>query len=53
MTLVVQSLPANAGHIETQVRSLGTEEGMETHSSIFAWRVPWAEEAGGLQPKGS
>ena len=34
-------------------RSLGQEdlleEGMATHSSILAWRVPWAEEPGGLQ----
>ena len=33
---------------ETQVRSLGwenpLEEGMETHSSILAWRIPWTEE---------
>ena len=25
------------------------EEGMATHSSILAWRIPWAEESGGLQ----
>ena len=25
------------------------EKGMATHSSILAWRFPWAEEAGGLQ----
>ena len=25
------------------------EEGMTTHSSILAWRIPWAEEPGGLQ----
>ena len=25
------------------------EEGMATHSSIPAWRTPWAEEPGGLQ----
>ena len=23
------------------------EEGMATHSSIFAWRIPWIEELGG------
>ena len=28
-------------------RSLG--EGMATHSSILAWRVPWTAEASGLQ----
>ena len=26
------------------------EKGMATHSSILAWRIPWTEEAGGLQP---
>ena len=29
------------------------EEGMETHSSIPAWRIPWTEEPGGLQSTGS
>ena len=24
------------------------EEGMAIHSSIFAWRIPWPEEPGGL-----
>ena len=37
---------------ETWVRSLGREdpleEGMATHSSILAWRIPWTEEPGGL-----
>ena len=35
------------------IRSLGQEDplekGMAIHSSIFAWRIPWAEELGGLQ----
>ena len=38
---------------ETWVRSLSwedpLEEGMATHSSIPAWRIPWTEEPGGLQ----
>ena len=38
---------------ETRVQSLGREdrleEGMATHSSILAWRIPWTEEPGGLQ----
>ena len=38
---------------ETWVQSLGWEdplgEGMATHSSILAWRIPWREEPGGLQ----
>ena len=42
---------------ETWVQSLGREdaleEGMATHSSILAWRIPWTEEAGGLQFTGS
>ena len=28
------------------------EEGMATHSSILAWRIPWREEPGGLQSIG-
>ena len=39
------------------VLSLGQEdpleEGMATHSSILAWRIPWTEEPGGLQSMGS
>ena len=41
---------------ETWVQSLGwedlLEEGMATHSSILAWRIPWTEEPGGLQVHG-
>ena len=41
----------------TGVRSLGQEdpleEGMATHSSILAWRIPWTEEPGRLQSMGS
>ena len=37
--------------------SMGREEPLEkemtTHSSILAWRIPWTEEPGGLQPTGS
>ena len=29
------------------------EEGMATHSSILAWRIPWTEEPGGLRSTGS
>ena len=39
-----------------QVRSLGREypleEGMATHSSVLAWRIPWTEEPGRLQSMG-
>ena len=29
------------------------KEGMATHSSILAWRIPWTEEPGGLKSIGS
>ena len=42
---------------EMQVRFLGyedpMEEGMASHSSILAWRIPWTEEPGRLQSMGS
>ena len=41
---------------EMQVWCLGQEdlleEGMATYSNILAWRIPWWEEPGGLQPIG-
>ena len=47
-----KELPTNAGDIRGVVRYLvwedSLEEGMATHSSIFAWRIPWTEEPGGL-----
>ena len=42
---------------KTRVRSLGWEDplekGMAIHSTILAWRLPWAQETGGLQSVGS
>ena len=42
---------------EMQVWYLGQEDplenGMATHYSIFAWRILWTEEPGGLQTMGS
>ena len=42
---------------ETWVQSLGQEDtlkkGKAIHSNILAWRIPWTEEAGGLQSIGS
>ena len=35
------------------VRKKPLEEGMVTHSSILAWRIPWTEEPGRLQFMGS
>ena len=47
---VVKNLLASAG-------SLGHKDPLEkemvTHSSILAWKIPWAEEPGGLQSMGS
>ena len=41
---------------ETWVQSPGQEDplekGMETHSSILAWRIPWTEEADRIQSVG-
>ena len=56
MVLVVKKPPANAGDIRDTGSIPGSgrslEQGMETHSSIFAWRMPRAEEPGGLQSIG-
>ena len=50
---MVKNLPAMQ---DTQVRSLGQEDPLEkemaTHSSIFAWEIPWTEEPGRLQSTG-
>ena len=55
-SLVAQLVKNPPAMQETLVRSLGwedpLEEGMATHSSILAWRIPWTEEPGGLQSMG-
>ena len=57
VVLVVKNLPANAEDLKDDSlisesgRSPG--EGMATHSSILAWKIPWTEEPGGLQSMGS
>ena len=54
---MVKNLPAMQELQEAQVQSLGLEdplgEGMTTHSSVLAWRIPWTEEPGRLQSMGS
>ena len=54
MAQTVKNRPAMQ---ETQVQSLSQEDplekGMATHSSILAWRIPWTEEPGELQSRGS
>ena len=46
----------NAGDLGTWVWSLGQEdplkEGIATHSSIHAWKIPWTKELSGLQSMG-
>ena len=42
---------------EVRVQSLGQEDALEKavaiHSSILAWEIPWTEEPGELQSRGS
>ena len=56
-SLVAQRLKHLPAMQETQVWSLGWEDALEketaTLSSILAWRIPWTEKPGGLQPMGS
>ena len=54
MAQTIKNLPAIW---ETQVLSFSwedpLEEGMAIHSSIFAWKIPWTKEPGGLESIGS
>ena len=54
---MVKNPPAMQKIQETWVWSMGQEdsleEGLATHSSILAWRIPWTEEPAGLQSMGS
>ena len=56
-SLVAQRLKRLPTMRETRVLSLDREDPLEkamaTHSSIFAWRIPWTEEHGRLQSTGS
>ena len=56
-SLVAQTVKRLPAMQETRVRFLGGEDPLEkemaTHSSILAWRIPWAEEPGVLQSMGS
>ena len=48
VALVVKNLPANAGDIRDVAWEDPLEKGMAIHSSILAYRIPWAEEPGRL-----
>ena len=38
---------------DERARTVLTEKAMAPHSSTLAWRIPWTEEPGRLQPMGS
>ena len=54
VALVLKNLPANIGDLRdaAQIWPPGwenpLEEGMATHSSILAWKIPWTEKPGRL-----
>ena len=51
MLLTAEGIPLRFSGISYTLLSL--EKEMATHCSILAWRIPWTEEAGGLQSMGS
>ena len=56
-SLVAQMVKRLPTMQEIWVQCLGGEDFLEkemaTHSTIFAWKIPWTEEPGRLQPTGS
>ena len=51
VAVVVENMPANAGDI----RDMGSIPGsgsFQGNFSILAWKIPWAEDSGGLQSIG-
>ena len=56
-SLVAQMVKASAYNAGDPGSILGWEDPLEkemaTHSSIFAWKIPWTEEPGRLQSMGS
>ena len=57
MAPVVKNQPASAGDVKDvgpiPESGRSPEEGTAAHSSALAWRIPWTEEPGGLQTRGS
>ena len=49
---MVKNQPTNAGDLSNMDGEDTLKEGVATHSSIFAWRILWTEEPGGLQSVG-
>ena len=56
-SLVTQTVKHLPTMWEIRVQSLGQEDPLEkemaTHSSTFAWKIPWTKELDGLQSMGS
>ena len=56
-SLVAQMVKRLSTMRETRVRSLGWEDPLEKEMAIhfrtIAWKIPWTEEPGRLQPMGS
>ena len=52
VAVVVKNPPVSAGDARDTGLTLGQEDllekGMATHSSVLAWKIPWAEEPAGL-----
>ena len=57
VSLVAQMVKRLPTMRDTWVQPLGWEDPLEkdiaTHSSIFAWKIPWTEDPGRLQSMGS
>ena len=49
---LVKNLPANAEDVGSILGQKIPVIGNATHSSIFAWKIPWTEESGRLQSMG-
>ena len=50
---MVKTLPAMQETVRFPRWEDPPEEGVEAHSSIPSWRIPWTQECGGLQSMGS
>ena len=54
MSQMVKNLPAmQEAKVQYLRREDPLEKGMDTHSTILAWRIPWTEEPDRLQSVGS
>ena len=53
VTQLVKNLPTvQSDRVLTSGQGDPLEKGMATHSSVFAWNIPWTEKPGGLQSQG-